>query len=396
MVLKGVLILSIYRLIAKQLCLLGLTGLSWVSSASMAATPNQQLKNVHEAAPLASGQKHAKHAKHSLSSRAKSKQIVSETGPAFKATPELMALSQQLSVDNNLPKDWVTSQLLRAKSLSKIKQLVLPASLGMKKNWAAYRERFLGESRIQGGRDFALRNWSSLEKVQAQYQVPWEIVVAIIGVESFYGKNMGHFKTLDVLTSLSMDFPKSHPRAKEREAFFRQELGALLTMMHTTQQQHWFSSFAGAMGLPQFMPSNFQKFAVDLDGDGRIDLNSSEADAIGSVGNYLAKFGWQGGVPTHFELDPNFDKTHLEEMLLPDILPSFTSDQLQKWGLLLSTNAQSHQGRLALVMLENGDDEPTYVLGTENFYTITRYNWSSYYALAVIELAKEIKSSLGR
>ena len=144
------------------------------------------------------------------------------------------------------------------------------------------------------------------------------------------------------------------------------------------------------------MPSNFHKFAIDLDADGRIDLNGSEADAIGSVGNYLAKFGWQGDLPTHFELDSNFDKTHLEEMLIPDILPTFKSEQLQKWGLTLSPQVKSHPGPLALVMLENGENEPTYVLGTENFYTVTRYNWSSYYALAVIELAKEIKASLGR
>ena len=388
--------MSIYRLTAKQLCLLGLMGLNGLCAASLAATPTSQHKSDHELASLASGQKHTKHAKHTLSSHPKSKQIVTETGPAFKPTPELMALAQQLSTDNNLPKEWVTAQLLKAKSLSKIKQLVLPASVGTKKNWAAYKERFLGESRIQGGRDFALRNWPFLEKVQAQYHVPWEIVVAIIGVETFYGKNMGHFRALDVLTSLSMDFPKSHPRANEREAFFRQELGALLTLMKTSQQQVWFSSFAGAMGMPQFMPSNFHKFAIDLDADGRIDLNGSEADAIGSVGNYLAKFGWQGDLPTHFELDSNFDKTHLEEMLIPDILPTFKSEQLQIWGLTLSPQVKSHPGPLALVMLENGENEPTYVLGTENFYTVTRYNWSSYYALAVIELAKEIKASLGR
>jgi membrane-bound lytic murein transglycosylase B len=389
-------ILSNYRSTAKHLCWVGLIGLSWVCVASLAATPPQQINIAHEPSSLAQRQKHANHAKHSLSSRNKSKQIVTETGPTFKPSAELMALAQEIAVDNNLPVDWVKAQLLRAKSLSKIKQLVLPASLGTKKNWASYRARFLGDSRIQGGCDFALRNWTYLEKVQANYQVPWEIVVAIIGIETFYGKNMGQFKALDVLTSLSMDFPPSHPRAKERETFFRQELGALLKLMNTTQQQVWFSSFAGAMGLPQFMPSNWHKFAVDFDGDGRIDLNNSQADAIGSVGNYLAKFGWQANAATHFELDPNFDKTHLEEMLLPDILPSFKSEQLQKWGLSLTPNAQMHLGPLALVMLENGENEPTYVLGTENFYTITRYNWSSYYALAVIELAKEIKSSLGR
>jgi membrane-bound lytic murein transglycosylase B len=305
-----------------------------------------------------------------------------------------MALANQISIDNDLPNQWVEDQLLKAKSLSKIKQLVLPPSNGVKKNWLAYKERFLSESRILGGRDFAQKNWPHLEKAQSLYQVPWEIIVAIIGVETFYGKNMGYFKALDVLTSLSMDFPMSHPRAQEREAFFRQELGALLKLMQKTRQSAWVSSYAGAMGLPQFMPSNWHKFAVDFDEDGRIDLNASQADAIGSVGNYLAKFGWQPQMPTHFEIDPNFDKTHLQELLLPDILPSFKSQQFMDWGLPLTPTVQSHTGPLALVMLENAEAEPSYVLGTENFYTLTRYNWSSYYALAVIELSAAIKAAM--
>ncbi len=323
----------------------------------------------------------------------KVQQIITETGPSFKRTPELLALAQQISQANDLPNPWVVDQLLKAKSLSKIKQLVLPPSTGVKKNWLAYKERFLTESRIQGGLDYAQKNWAYLEKAQSIYQVPWDIIVAIIGVETFYGQNMGHFKALDVLTSLSMDFPKSHPRAQERELFFKQELGALLKLMQTNPQQVWLSSYAGAMGLPQFMPSNWHKFAVDFNGDGRIDLNSSTADAIGSVGNYLAKFGWQPNMPTHFEIDPNFDKTHSQELLLPDILPSFKSQQLLDWGLPLTPQARDHPGPLALVKLENGEAEPSYVLGTDNFYTITRYNWSSYYAMAVIELGQEIKAA---
>ncbi len=324
----------------------------------------------------------------------KAQQIITETGPSFKRTPELLALAQQISQANDLPNPWVVDQLLRAKSLSKIKQLVLPPSTGVKKNWLAYKERFLTESRIQGGVDYAQKNWAYLEKAQSIYQVPWDIIVAIIGVETFYGQNMGHFKALDVLTSLSMDFPKSHPRAQERELFFRQELGALLKLMRTNPQQVWFSSYAGAMGLPQFMPSNWHKFAVDFDGDGRIDLNSSTADAIGSVGNYLAKFGWQPNMSTHFDIDPTFDKTHLQELLVPDILPSFKVQQLLAWGLVLTPSAERHPGPLALVVLENGEAEAHYVLGTENFYTVTRYNWSSYYAMAVIELGQMVSQRM--
>jgi len=170
-------------------------------------------------------------------------------------------------------------------------------------------------------------------------------------------------------------------------------LGALLKLIHDSGQQVWLSSFAGAMGLPQFMPSNWEKFALDGDGDGKIDLMGSEADAIMSVGNYLAKFGWRANMPTHYKIDQPIDASHLEEMLIPDILPTFKSEQLLDWGLKLSPQAKAHSGPLALVLLENANEAPTYVLGTENFYTLTRYNWSSYYAMAVIELGEEIKAA---
>jgi membrane-bound lytic murein transglycosylase B len=390
----GAQILTIYRLTVKKLFFKRLANIFLMAfSLNLWGQTNQITPTNGNSPALGSHLAHQSSKPHQKRPR-KVRQIITETGPYFKRTPELLDLAQQISQANDLPKPWVVDQLLKAKSLSKIKQLVLPPSIGVKKNWLAYKERFLTESRIQGGIDYAQKNWAYLEKAQSIYQVPWEIIVAILGVETFYGQNMGHFKALDVLTSLSMDFPKSHPRAQERELFFRQELGALLKLMQTKPQQVWLSSYAGAMGLPQFMPSNWHKFAVDFDGDGRIDLNNSTADAIGSVGNYLAKFGWQPNMPTHFEIDPTFDKTHLQELLVPDILPSFRVQQLLEWGLVLTPSAQRHPGPLALVMLENGEDEAHYVLGTENFYTVTRYNWSSYYALAVIELSAAIKAAM--
>jgi membrane-bound lytic murein transglycosylase B len=326
----------------------------------------------------------------------KIKPIITETGPNFKRSPELLALAEEVASTQNLPLPWVQSELLKAKSLTKIKQLVLPPTVGVKKNWAAYRERFLSEGRIDAGQKFTQKNWDLLERAQARFQVPWEIMVAIIGVETFYGKNTGHFKALDVLTSLSMDFPKSHPRAVERETFFRQELGALLKLIHDNPKKVWLSSYAGALGLPQFMPSNWEKFALDGDADGKVDLMGSEADAIVSVGNYLAQFGWKAQMPTHYDIEQRIASTHLEEMLLPDILPTFKAEQLMDWGVVMTPQAQAHSGPLALVMLENADEMPTYVLGTENFYTLTRYNWSSYYAMAVIELGQAIKAASQR
>jgi membrane-bound lytic murein transglycosylase B len=155
-------------------------------------------------------------------------------------------------------------------------------------------------------------------------------------------------------------------------------------------------SYAGAMGLPQFMPSSWAKFAVDFDGDGRIDLFNSPADVIGSVANYFKTFGWHTGMPTHYSVSFNSEKLDLEALLLPDILPTFSAASFIAKGAVLDTDAQTHSGPLALVELQNGDKPPSYVAGTENFYVITRYNWSSYYAMAVIELGRAVREAMAR
>ena len=144
------------------------------------------------------------------------------------------------------------------------------------------------------------------------------------------------------------------------------------------------------------MPSSWVRHAVDFDGDGRIDLFNSNADAIGSVANYFKAFGWQTGMPTHYaaQFDPSL--LDLDALLAPDILPTFSAATMITKGLLLEPAAAQHTGPLALVELQNGAGSPSYVVGTENFYVITRYNWSSYYAMAVIELGQEVASALRR
>ena len=245
-----------------------------------------------------------------------------------------------------------------------------------------------------------MRFWQThkeaLERAQNTYGVPVELIVGVIGVETFYGQHMGKYKVLDVLTTLALHFPPEHPRAQERQAFFKSELGYFLKMVHAQPkgQSAITGSYAGAMGWPQFMPSSWTRFAVDFDGDGRIDLLKNPVDAIGSVANYFKAFGWQTGMPTHYPAQ--FDEAKLDKptLLAPDILPSFSAASMQDKGMVLTSDAQQHKGNLALVELFNGSDAPSYVVGTENFYVVTRYNWSSYYALAVIELGAVIASEI--
>jgi membrane-bound lytic murein transglycosylase B len=336
---------------------------------------------------------HHAHSHHSATSSANSK---NKQGPVFGRTPQVLALSQELAQSQQLPLIWVQNQLSNAKQLREIPQLVLPPPVSQPKNWHAYRQRFVEPKRVAAGVRFWQTYRQDLQRAQERYGVPAEMIVGILGVETFYGQHMGQFRVLDALTTLTLDFPASHPRAAERQAFFQSELGFFLKQIYLRDAKAppITGSFAGAMGWPQFMPSSWAQFAVDFDGDGRIDLLHSPVDAIGSVANYFKAFGWQSGLPTHYPVQ--FDTSHLDKvaLLAPDIVPSFNVANFTAKGAILDEAGQRHPGQLALIELLNGEDEPTYVAGTENFYVVTRYNWSSYYAMAVIELGQAVKAAL--
>jgi membrane-bound lytic murein transglycosylase B len=314
-------------------------------------------------------------------------------GPVYGKTTEAIALADELAQQYNLPKAWTREQISKAQFLKGVPKMVLPPTVPTAKNWRAYRERFIESRRIEAGTQFWQTHQSALIRAEQTYGVPAEMIVGIIGVETFYGQNMGNYRVLDALTTLTLNFPSTHPRAAERQAFFKSELGHFLVQAHSQGDASVTGSFAGAMGWPQFMPSSVAKFAVDFDGDGRIDLRNSPVDAIGSVANYFKAFGWQTGMPTHYPV--GFDEARLDKptLLAPDILPSFSVSNFTAKGAVLDEQAQKHTGPLALVELFNGDEPPNYVAGTENFYVVTRYNWSSYYALAVIELGQAVKAN---
>jgi membrane-bound lytic murein transglycosylase B len=314
-------------------------------------------------------------------------------GPVYGKTTEAIALADELAQQYNLPKAWVREQISKAQYLKGVPKMVLPPTVPTAKNWRAYRERFIESRRIEAGTQFWQTHQSALTRAEQTYGVPAEMIVGIIGVETFYGQNMGNYRVLDTLTTLTLNFPSTHPRAAERQAFFKSELGHFLVQAHNQSDASITGSFAGAMGWPQFMPSSVAKFAVDFDGDGRIDLRNSPIDAIGSVANYFKAFGWQTGMPTHYPV--GFDEARLDKptLLAPDILPSFSVSNFTAKGAVLDEQALKHNGQLALVELFNGDEPPNYVAGTENFYVVTRYNWSSYYALAVIELGQAVKAN---
>ena len=290
-----------------------------------------------------------------------------------------------------LDRAWVEAALAQARYLPTVAKLIMPPPAGTAKNWTAYRARFVEPERMRAGAAFWRANQRALDAAFERYGVPPEIVVGIIGVETFYGRHTGGFRVLDALATLSFDFP---PGRKDRSAFFRSELQYFLLLADAEglAPASVKGSFAGAIGLGQFMPGSILRFSVDGDADGHIDMAGNPTDVIFSVAHYLAVHGWKRGLPTHYAVKPPADALERATLLAPDILPSFTAAQFAEHGAELDDAGRSHEGPLALVELQNGDAAPSYVAGTQNFYAVTRYNWSSYYALAVIDLGRAVAS----
>ena len=319
-----------------------------------------------------------------------------QRGVPYAGNEQAMHWADEVAQRRGLDAAWVRNAIGRAQFLPVVSRLMQPAPSGTPKNWRVYRSRFIDPVRIAAGVKFWQDNQATLERAEREFGVPPEIIVGIVGVETIYGQQMGNFRVIDALATLAFDFPQSHPRAAERSAYFAGELENFLMLQSQagTDPLKPLGSYAGAVGMPQFMPSSWARWAVDYDGDGRIDLARSPADVIGSVANYFKSYGWQPGMPTHYPVSFDAQKLDKDALLAPDILPSFSVASFMAKGAVLEGAAAQHAGPLALIELQNGDAEPQYVAGTENFYVITRYNWSSYYAMAVIDLGREVKAAL--
>ncbi|MBT9489505.1 MAG: lytic murein transglycosylase B [Rubrivivax sp.] len=311
----------------------------------------------------------------------------------YDTRPEARAFAADVAERRKLDPAWVLQQLREAKPRPAAQKLIMPPPVGQPKNWAAYRDRFVEPRRILAGAEFWKANAAALARAEERFGVAPEVVVGIVGVETFYGRVMGNFRALDVLATLAFDFPSGR---SDRSTYFREELEELLVLAQREKiaPASLTGSFAGAIGLGQFMPGSINRHALDFDGDGHVDLRSSTADAIGSIAQFLAVHGWQRGLPATHPVTPPADAAALSRLLAPDIVPSFDATALEAAGAALSDAGRAHTGLLALVMVENGHLPPSYTAGTANFYALTRYNRSSYYALAVLALGEAVKRSL--
>ena len=287
-----------------------------------------------------------------------------------------------------LTQEGLLSALAQAEPVPKVIDLIKPPTQPGVRSWKRYRARFLDAPRISGGVKFWQEHRATLEEASARTGVPAEIIVGIIGVETIYGRNMGNFSALSALATLAFDYP---PRAE----LFRRELEALFLLAKEQGQPvlSYRGSYAGALGLPQFLPSSLRHFAVDGDGDGLIDLRNNPKDAIMSVANFLAAHGWQKGgrvvLPVRLQ-DPAIDLAPLVEA---GIEPRLDVQTLARYGIR-SDIPLDEQDRFTLVDLITPDEPTQYWLGLQNFYVITRYNRSSFYAMSVIELGRTIRLAL--
>jgi membrane-bound lytic murein transglycosylase B len=306
---------------------------------------------------------------------------------------DVLAFAAQVADERGLDRAWVEDQLARARYLPSVAKAIMPGPPGSAKNWAAYRARFIEPKRLAAGVQWWQAHAAALDDAQQRYGVPPELVVGVIGVETFYGRMTGNYRVLDALATLAFDFPTGR---SDRSAFYRSELRAYLVWcaLEGRDADTVRGSFAGAIGWPQFMPSSLLKYAVDFDHDGHVDLSTGGDDVVGSVASYLATFGWQRDMPLYFPVLPPLDIEARARLVAADIKPSFTAAQLAAAGAQLPDAARDFDGLLAFVELQNGDDPASYVAGTQNFYVVTRYNWSAYYAMAVIDLAAALKREM--
>ena len=262
-----------------------------------------------------------------------------------------------------------------------LKAVATPASA---RAWNEYRANFVNERQIAAGAEFWRTHQTALARAAKEYGVPEEIIVAIIGIETFYGRHTGRWRVIDALTTLAFDYP---PRAP----YFRGELENYL-LISRDRGNDIFSlrgSWAGAIGIPQFMPGSYMKFAVDFDGDGVIDLSGNPADAIGSVANFLKQHGWKPGgtIVLAAELQGDGYRPYVDGA----VLPRHGLDELAKAGVTAKAEAPAG-AKVALIELETPGRPSDFRLGFDNFYVITRYNRSSFYASAVADLAAALRA----
>jgi len=295
--------------------------------------------------------------------------------------PALVELVNTMTTKDGYPKEELISILSAAKVEQKTIDLMNRQYEALP--WNKYRELFINQARINMGLEFWTENAATLKAAQSKYGVPPEIIVALIGVETHYGTRMGNRRVLDSLVTLTADYPR-------RSAFFGAELR---TFLNTARKENIspdsvMGSYAGAIGIPQFMPTSYEAYSVDFNNNGRRDLVNEMEDAIGSVANYLSVHGWQQNQRVFAAVDASLSEA-AKEKVSKKAKPKLALGELEKLGVEFSKTGASDKVALLALSAEQGK---RYFVGFRNFYAITRYNPSVNYAMAVTELSMQISA----
>lgn len=300
--------------------------------------------------------------------------------------PAVQAFIADMQARHGFDADMLQRSLAQAQADETVLRLIRPPSSPGARSWARYRARFVEPQRIRQGVQFWREHAATLARARVMYGVPEEIIVAILGVETQYGRNTGNFQLLSALATLAFDYP---PRSE----LFTRELGELFLLAREQQRppESYYGSFAGAIGYPQFLPSSIRHYAVDFDGNGQIDFEQNPDDAIGSIAHYLAAHGWEAGAPVALpaRLKPG---ARPDELVAAGILPVLDAAQLRAGGVL-PQQGEYIAAPATLIDLETPGKATEYWLGYRNFYAITRYNKSSFYAMSVFQLAQALRAA---
>lgn len=307
---------------------------------------------------------------------------------------EVRIWAAETSEKYGLPFEWVLKSLGRARYSGETERIMSRPKLtatNKPKNWLQHKEQMVNAERILKGRRFLQTNDLALRAAWQRWTIPPEIITAVIGIETIYGKSMGRHRVVDVLSTLSFDY-------KRRAAYFQNELAVFLALCYTRHEnpRSIFGSFAGAIGMCQFMPSNIVKLGVDLDGDGVVNLRTSPTDAIGSVANYLATIGWNNELPIVWECEA--DDSLMQELSAGGLTPNTTLQNALDAGVeVLEWMNAPGDTEVLLIDLptvdKSGKPGNLWRLGTKNFSTLLDYNRSYFYAESVRELALAIRSN---
>lgn len=299
---------------------------------------------------------------------------------SFHERPEGQAFIAEMVREYGFEQERATRWLAEARHQQTIiERISRPAERTL--DWAAYRAIFIKPERIESGREFLITHADTFERAEQVYGVPREIIAAVIGVETWYGRYMGPHRVLDALATLAFDYP---PRSR----FFRRELAQFFLMAREQgfDPAELQGSYAGAMGYGQFISSSYRAYAVDFDDDGVADIFSNQVDAIGSVANYFRAHHWQTGQPV---AEPLPDEVQVPGALLSrELRPSYTVKEVRAAGLPVSGRLRNDLP--ARIIRVNGEVGEETWLTFQNFYVITRYNHSHLYAMAVHELARHL------